>query len=1014
MRMRLAVLALAGALVFFGFRTARDVPLDVFPEFAPPVVEIQTEAPGFSSEDVESLITVPIENAVNGVPFLETVRSKSVLGLSSVRLIFKRGQDVLQARQLVQERLAIAATRLPTTARTPVILPPLSSLSRCLKIGVWSDTASQMDMTVLARWTIRPRLMAVSGVANVAIWGEKDPQLHVVVDPERLRASGVTLNQVMQAAREATAIGGGGFLDTGNQRLAIRQEPTEYSPEALGEVVVAFRGNAPVRIRDVARVVIDHAPPIGDAVINSRMGLLLIVEKQPWANTLDVTHGVEQAMRELEPALVGVEYDTTIFRPATFIERALDNLGHSMLVGCVLVSIVLLVFLYDWRSAVISVTAIPLSLLAAVLVLSWLGESVNTMVLAGLVIALGEVVDDAIIDVENIIRRLRLNAQSAEPRDAFGVVLDASLEVRSAVVYATVIVILAFSPVLFLTGLAGSFFQPLAMAYVASILASLGVALVVTPAMAYLLLPQVAKRASTESPLIRVLRAGYRKLLPPLVCRPILTLGVAAAGFAALATLVPMLGEELMPRFKETDFLMHWVEKPGIGIDAMNRITIRASEEMMGVEGVRNFGSHIGRAEVADEVVGPNFTELWISIDDAVDYDQTVGKVQEIVDGYPGLYRDLLTYLTERIKEVLSGASGSIVVRTYGSDLQELRDTAQRIATVMEEVDGASAVHVETQVLVPQVQVKLRPDAANRFGMTAAATMRSVTTLVNGALVGEIYDQQEVHGVVVRGERSLYPDVIALRRLMLDTPTGGQVPLGDIADVSIVPAANTIQRENASRRIDVTCNASGRDLGSVARDVEERVLNEVDFKSGYHPEFLGEFAEAEASRRQILLVSCFALLAILVVLYSDFQSWRLVLLMIVPLPFALLGGVVGAHVAGGVVSLGSLVGFVTVLGIAARNGIMLISHYRHLEAEEGVTDQQELVVRGAEERLAPILMTGLTTGLALVPLIVSGNIPGQEIEYPMALVIVGGLVSASLLNLFVLPAAYRIFGNCRP
>ena len=536
LQFRLLVIVLAIVLVIVGVRTSDSVPLDVFPEFAPPLVEIQTEAPGISTEDVESLITVPIENAVNGIPFVQTVRSKSVLGLSSVRLIFNPGTDLLTARQLVQERLTLASQRLPMVARPPVILPPLSSLSRCLKIGLWSDSQSQMEMTVLTQWTIRPRLMAVAGVANIAVWGEKEPQLQVVVDPDRLRANNLTLDAVLQTVRDATAVGAGGFVDTANQRLALRHIPAVYTPEQLGEIVVAFRAAAPhanlsnanlpagnlslgpgtpLRIRDVAEVRYDHAPPIGNAIINSRPGLLLIVEKQPWANTLDVTRDVEKAMEELRPAMGEVEFDTTVFRPATFIERALTNLSHSMLIGCVLVVIVLLLFLFDWRCALISATAIPLSLLAAVMVLYWRGGTVNTMVLAGLVIALGEVVDDAIIDVENIMRRLRLNAKLEKPRGAFEVVFDASMEVRSAVVYATVIVVLAFLPVFFLTGLAGAFFRPLAAAYILAILASLAVALTVTPAMSLLLLPASAQNAPSMARLSVDSKLATEESCPP-------------------------------------------------------------------------------------------------------------------------------------------------------------------------------------------------------------------------------------------------------------------------------------------------------------------------------------------------------------------------------------------------------------------------------------------------------------------------------------------------------------------
>ncbi len=1024
LQFRLLVVVLAIALVIVGIRTLDSVPLDVFPEFAPPLVEIQTEAPGIATEDVESLITVPIENAVNGIPFVQTVRSKSVLGLSSVRMIFAPSTDLLVARQLVQERLALVASQLPMVARPPVILPPLSSLSRCLKIGVWSDTQSQMQMTVLTKWTIRPRLMSIPGVANVAVWGEKEPQLQVVVDPDRLRANGLTLDAILQTVRDATTVGAGGFVDTANQRLALRHVPAVYTPEQLGEIVVGFRATAmpttpvsimtsatnrvaappaPLRIKDVAEVTYDYAPPIGDAIINSRPGLLLIVEKQPWANTLDVTQKVEKAMAELKPALGEVEYDTTVFRPATFIQRALDNLGHSMLVGCVLVVIVLLLFLFDWRCAIISATAIPLSLVAAVMVLYYRGGTVNTMVLAGLVIALGEVVDDAIIDVENIMRRLRLNATLAEPRSHFAVVLEASMEVRSAVVYATVIIVLAFLPVFFLTGLAGAFFRPLAAAYILAILASLFVALTVTPAMSLILLPKSAGRRSADGPLVQMFKRIYRSALGLALRLKWGAIAVALLLFACLLATIPRLGEQLMPKFRETDFLMHWVEKPGIGIDAMDRITLRASEELMAVKGVRNFGSHIGRATVADEVVGPNFTELWISIDDNQNYDATVAEVQTIVDGYPGLYRDLLTYLTERIKEVLTGTSASIVVRVFGPDLDQLRATAVEIESVIKPIPGVTTLKVEPQVLVPQIAIDLKVDAASQFGLTPGMLMQSVTTLVNGLQVGEMYRDQAIFPVVVRGRENLRTDLATLGNLMIDTPAGAQVPLKSVASLTIVPAPNVIQREGASRRLDVTCNVVGRDLASVAKDIEAAVVGNIDFKTGYHPEFLGEYAEAKASRQRLILLSIGSILAITIILYIDFESWRLVLLILLALPLALASGLIGVFAGGGIISLGSLVGFVTVLGIAARNAIMLISHYRHLAREEPDLTPRELIIRGAEERLAPILMTALTTGLALVPLIYTGELPGQEIEYPMALVILTGLTGATIVNLLVLP-----------
>jgi CzcA family heavy metal efflux pump len=1009
LRLRILMAALAIVLIVAGIRVAQKTPLDVFPEFAPPLVEIQTESPGLSTTEVESLVTVPIENVLNGTSWLKTIRSKSVLGLSSVVLIFEEGTDLLRARQLVQERLATLAGHLPEVARPPVILSPLSSTSRVIKIGMTSKTQSQMDMTVLAKWTIRPRLMAIPGVANVAIWGQRDRQLQVIVDPDRLRALNVTLDDVKRAASDGVRIGAGGFVDTPNQRLAVMHVATTLTSVELAQVPVTYREGVPLRLGDVAQVREGFPPPIGDAVINDGPGLLLIVEKQPWGNTLEVTRNVEAALEALRPGLGDVEVDSTIFRPATFIEMSLANLNRAMVIGALLVVAILIVFLYEWRMALISLLAIPLSLLAAAIVLYYRGGTINTMVLAGLVIALGEVVDDAIIDVENIMRRLRLNRAAGNPESALQVVLKASLEVRSAVVYGTLIVVLVFVPVFMLEGLSGSFFRPLALAYVLAVIASLGVALTVTPALALLLLPGGPSRHH-EPGVVTSLKSKYRRMLPKLLAKPRAIVFGLAVSLAVSGIAFTFLGEEFLPNFKEYDFLMHWVEKPGTSLEAMQRITIRVSQELRAIPGVRNFGSHIGRAEVADEVVGPNFTELWISLDPKVDYDSTVSKIQSVVDGYPGLYRDLLTYLKERIKEVLTGASATLVVRLYGPSLDELRNKAAEVGQAMAQVQGIKDLKVEPQVLVPQIEMKLRQEAALRFGLTPGAVRQQVTTLVKGAKVGEIYDEQKIYDVTVWGTERIRNDAQALRQLRIEAPGGASVLLGDIADVAIAPTPNVIQREGASRRIDITCNAQGRDLGSVARDVESAV-RKLKFDRGYHAEFLGEYAARQESQRRLIWLSALSILGILLILHSDFGSARLTLLLFLSLTFALIGGVLAVFLTGGVLSLGSLVGFVTVLGIAARNGIMLVSHYRHLEMQEGMSFGRELVLRGSEERLSPILMTALATGLALLPIALGGNKPGQEIEHPMAVVILGGLFTSTLLNLFMIPTLYLRYGK---
>jgi len=996
--------ALSILLLIVGYRVIPSSPMDVFPEFSPLLVEIQTEAPGLSTAEVESLISTPIENALNGVKGMKTMRSKSVLGLSSVVLIFQEGVELMSARQLVQERLLTLTGQLPALSKTPVVLSPLSSTSRVLKIGVWSEKLSQTEMTTLIRWSVRPRLMAIPGVANVAIWGQRDRQLQVLVDPERMRDYKLTLADIVRVTQDATMPAAGGFVETPNQRLSVTHMAAVRTAEDLRNVPVAFRNGVPLTLDKVAKIVEGHQPPIGDAVINDRPGLLLIVEKQLGANTLQVTRDVEKAIVQLRPGLKDVEMDTTIFRPATFIEMSLENLKDALIWGCVLVAIILILFLFEWRTALISLTAIPLSLVTAALVLYWRGTTLNTMVIAGLAIALGEVVDDAIIDVENVLRRLRQNAAAGDPEPAWRVVLEASLEVRSAVVYATIIVVLVFIPVFFLEGLAGAFFRPLALSYVLAVTASLGVALIITPALCLILLPRASRNtAHGETRFVKGLKALYRRMLPPLLVRPrLLVVGVAVI-FLVTGVAVTQLGEEFLPHFQEYDFLMHWVEKPGTSLQAMQRITARASRELRAVPGVRNFGSHIGRAEVADEVVGPNFTELWISLDPKVDYVPTVAKIQEIVDGYPGLYRDLLTYLKERIKEVLSGGSGAIVVRLYGPNLDVLRAKADEIGKAISGVEGVANLQVEPQVEVPQVEVRIKPEAARRFGLTAGDIRRAAMTFIRGTKAGEIYEDQRIFDVTVWSEEKWRADLTNLHKILVDAPGGGKVPLGDVAELRIAPTPNVIQHENASRRIDVSCNAKGRDLGSVARDIGER-LKEISFGPGYHPEMLGEYAARQAGQRRLLGLSVLSLFGILLVLFTDFRSVRLTTLVFVSLPFALVGGVASTFLTGGVLSLGSLVGFVTVLGIAARNGVMLVSHYRHLQEHEGAEFGREMILRGSEERLVPILMTAAATALALLPIALGGNKPGHEIEHPMAVVILGGLLTSTVLNLFVMPA----------
>ena len=1006
---RWVVVGLALLFIALSARSLTEARFDAFPEFAPPRVEIQTEAPGLSSEEVEALVTTPLESSLAGTPGMTAIRSKSVLGLSSIVMLFPTGTDVLGARALVQERVTRAAPSLPTVARPPVLLSPLSSTSRILKIGMWSSKLSQMELSDLARWTVRPALMSIPGVANVAVWGERGRRLEVRVDPDRLVAHGVDLTRLTSAARDALTPRAGGLVDLPTTRLPVIHAPLVRSADDLARVPLGTLGRGTVAIGDVADVVESHAVPIGDALVTSGTGLLLIVEKQPGASTLEVTDAIDRTLKRLRPALAGVEMDSTIFRPASFIERALSNLGQAMSVGCGLVIVVLFLFLWNLRTALISVLAIPLSLLAATFVLTAMGRTIDTMVIAGLVIALGEVVDDAIIDVENIHRRLRELTTPPDLKTALRVVLDASLEVRSAIVYASLIVLLVFVPILFLGGVAGEFFRPLALAYGLAVFASTLVALTITPALALLMLRR-ERGAERPSPIATAFTRAYEPLLRRAVKRPKLLVAGTAALLGVAALVGSTLREEFLPHFAENDFLMHWIARPGTSLEAVSRTANRARAELLGIPGVRNFGSHIGRAEVADEVVGPNFAELWISVDPGADLDATSRRVREVVDGYPGVYRDVQTYLQERMREVLSGGGGAVVVRLRGDDLESLRAVAGELARDLESVEGIAHARPEAQVLVPQIKIRVDAERCAAWGIEAGVVRARAATLLSGERVGQLVRGLQPIDVIVWGTEASRADVAALRDLAIAVDGRALTRLGDVADVEIVPVPNTIAHDATARKLDVLIDlATGADLARVSANVTARVAS-LSLPPGHHAEILGEGAAREAARTRLLGVAALALVGIFFVLLADFRTARLAILVFSGLPFALVGGVAAAAL-GGVVSLGTLIGLVAVIGIAARNGIMLISHFHHLEVEEKMAFGVELVVRGARERLAPILMTALATGLALVPVALGGHAAGHEIEQPMAVVILGGLVSSTILTLIVTPALYLRFGG---
>lgn len=1020
LRLRYLVVAGSAGMMLFGFSALRQMPVDVFPEFAPPRVQIQTACLGLSPAEVESLVTVPMEQAFNGIADLEIMRSKSAAQLSYLELTFKLGTNQLFARQLVQERMALIQNTLPTWAAPPVIMQPLSATSRVMKIGLSSKTISLEDMSMTSYWKIRARLLGVPGVANVAIWGERIKAYQVQVEPGKLQKLDVSLDQVMEATSESLDagilkytgggfIGTGGFVDTPNQRLGVRHKLSIVTPEDLSKVVIAERDGKTLRIADVAKVVTGSPPLAGDAVINGGTGLMMVVEKLPWGNTLEVTNGVEKAIDEMRPGLTGIEIDTTIFRPASFVEEAIRHLTSSLLLGALLVLLVLGLFLYDWRSALISVITMPLSLVAAGLVLYARGATINTMVLAGLVIALGAIVDDAIVDVENIVRRLRQHRLSGSNRSTAAVILDASVEVRGAVVYASFIEVVALLPIFFLNSLTGSFFKPLAFTYALAVLVSLLVALISTPALAMILYSK-ATIERHESPLAVHLRRGYEKVLAPIVRKPISAYAIAGALTLTGILIVPHLGESLFPEFKEQDFLMHWISSPGTSLTEERRIVIQGSNEIRAIPGVRNFGSHIGQAFLGEEIAGVDFGENWISVDPKVNYDKTRAKIEQVVGDYPGLFTNVETYLHERISETITGQSEPIVVRIVGPNLDVLRKKAVEVKAMLGEVEGVVNEHVELQLLVPQIEVDVDLAKARVRGIKPGDVRRAAATMMASEEVGDIFRDGKTYDVEVWSVPEARNSVHDVSEILVNSADGKRVRLGDVANVTIRPTPNNIQHEGGLRRIDIAADVQDRDLGDLAREVESRLSN-ITFPLEHRAQVLGEFKERQAAQSSLLAFAALALAGIVVLCLAVFRNWRDVVLHLATLPIALVGGVIAAYLAGGVLSIGSFVGFFTVIGITARNGIMEITHFQHLEREEGMQFGPALVIRGATERLAPILMTMLATGLALIPLIATGNIAGQEIEYPMASVILGGLVTSTLLNLFVVPPLYLRFGK---
>jgi CzcA family heavy metal efflux pump len=1043
LRFRLLIVGVAAGVMVLGVVQLRHTPVDTLPEFTPPYVEVQTEALGLSAEEVEQLVTVPTEaDLLNGTKGVSVLRSQSVDGLSSITLLFEPGTDLRDARQLVQEQLTQAHAN-PNVSQPPQMLQPLSSESRVVMIGLSPTRLSPIETSVLARWVMRPRLLGVPGVANVSLFGLRDRQLQVLVDPERLRDRNVSLGQVVRTAGnaqivsplsflEASTPGTGGFFETPNQRLHIRHILPTLTPDTLARVPLeGVAASRRLRLGDVGRVVEDHPPLIGDAVVNGRTGLLLVVEKAPGASTQDVTDGVEEALDDLAPGLTGVRVDSSVFRPADYIDEAIDNLTLAVILGCLLLVLGLFAFLFEWRTALICIAAFAVSLTAAALVLSVTESTFNAIVFAGLAMAVGIVIDEAVIAVQNTRRRL---GERSEGRGRASTVREAAVEMLSPMGFATLVVLLVVLPVFFIAGVSGSFFEPIARSYALAVLASLVIAATVTPALCMMLLSR-RQGQRRESPVTRWARPRYGSALAWLAGRRRAV--IAAAVIAALAGLavIPVLDGPVIPSFKDRNLVVRLDGPPGTSRAEMSRILARASHDLAAVPGVSKVAGHVGRAVTGDQVVDVNSSELWVKVAGNADYDATRTSIDSVLKNYAGLNRDVLSYEKQRIRDVgavddrqaenlarrssdldvLTGADARpLVVRVYGENLTVLRRQAQRMKQLIAQVDGVKNPQVEAIASQPTVAIKVRLDTGLRYGVKPGDVRRKVATLLSGIHVGSVFEQEKVFDVVVRAEPRVRRSLTDVRRLLIDVPRGGHVRLGDVADVRVRPTPAVIQREASQRRIDVSADVSGRSVSDVRNEVRDRIRN-TGFPLEYHAEAIGAATGDEARVSGLLAFGIVAAVGIFLLLQAAFRSWRLAALAFLTLPLALVGGLLASLIDGASFSLGAVLGLFAVFAIASRNLVALVDHYQRLEQLEGKAHGLDLVLEGSSDRLSPILTTAVATGLVVTPFLLLGSRAGLEVVHPMALVVLGGLLTSTLLSLFVVPVLYLgVGGRMRP
>ncbi len=1011
------ILVLALLILSYGSYRFMTAGLDIFPNFAPKQVIIQTESPGFSSEQVEILVTQPIEKSLSGLVGLQLLRSESIQGLSIVTAIFAENSDIYRNRQLVSERLASIGLQMPFGVAAPKVLPLSSASATILTLGLRSNAKSLMELRTLVDWSLVPRLLAVPGVADVNVFGGDVKQLQIQIKPEQLKRYQLTFEEVIQAAEQAGRIQGGGFIENNNQRFTLQVTGQATLPEQFKTIIVQRQNGENITLGDLAELSFAAEPPISGAQIMGKPGVVLMVIGQYGSNTLTVSKALEQALAEFTPTFKQQQIDfyNHLFRPADYIERSLNNLSGHLLVGGCFVLFILFAFLYNVRSALIAALAIPVSLTSAVLILLESGVNLNIMVLGGLAIALGEVVDDAIIDTENIFRRLRENQRLANPLPATKVIYQASLEVRSSVVYASFIVALVFVPLLTLTGVAGRLFAPLGYSYIVAILMSLFVALTLTPALCYLLLSKSVQDA-IDPPLMRLMKPIYQRLLMWGVKHLKLLLITTTLILIYSLFAFNQLANKFLPELREGHFIVHTASIPGTSLQESLRIGSQLTAQFMKIPGVESVSQWAGRAERGADTYGSHYSEYEVRLRPMPGHDQQqlLDQLRKILQNFPGIVFEANTFLTERVNETLSGYTAPVVVNIYGNDLEVLDQKAQEIAQIMHKISGVTDVQLRSPPATPIMDIHLDLTKLKHFGLRPAVALDMLQTAYAGRVVGKSFEGNRIFSIAVTLSPELRAHPETLADLPLRTPEGLLITLAQISDIRQSEGRYNILHQGAQRRQTVTCNSTDEDLQGFVETLKHKIHEQVSFDADMYPEFTGAAIEQAAAKQDLILHAVLAGIGVLLLIYMAIGSFRQVLLTLCNLPFSLVGGVLAVIITDATLSVGSMVGFITLFGITVRNSIMLLSHYQYLVTTEQKPWNQATMILGAQERLASILMTALVTGLAMFPIAFDSDNPGREIMGPMAAIIIGGLASSVILNLLMLPLILLRYGSFKP